>query len=161
MGFLEIDPFSAALPSPLPSALLAPNAAALAAAAGRGPVVTLQRGGTKAGKVRVSPLEAQLLQEIWFHGPISRKEAEDLLKQVQYRQPAIDILPVTPRFIWICFIFIGRRFLGSRVAGLSGPVRADGNAIRSPQAFALGRSRRRCKSFPPSISFLFLFFLNN
>nr|SVE84365.1 EOG090X098F [Daphnia pulex] len=79
----DMHPFSAALPSPLPSALLAPNAAAaLAAASGRGPVVTLQRGGTKAGKVsRVSPLEAQLLQEIWFHGPISRKEAEDLLKQ--------------------------------------------------------------------------------
>lgn len=54
------------------------------------------------------------------------------------------------------FIFIGRRFLGSRVAGLSGPVRADGNAIRSPQAFALGRSRRRCKSFL-RLRFLFLF----
>ena len=81
LGFLQIDPFSAALPSPLPSALLAPNAATLGTA-GR-PVVTLQRGGTKAGKVRVSPLEAQLLQEIWFHGPISRKEAEDLLKQVK------------------------------------------------------------------------------
>lgn len=109
-GFLEIDPFSAALPSPLPSALLAPNAAALAAASGRGPVVTLQRGGTKAGKVRVSPLEAQLLQEIWFHGPISRKEAEDLLKQVQYnrQQPAIDISPVTPRFIRVFFFHIYR-----------------------------------------------------
>nr|CAG4640175.1 EOG090X098F [Daphnia pulex]SVE84981.1 EOG090X098F [Daphnia pulex] len=74
----DMHPFSAALPSPLPSALLAPNLSG----SGRGPVVTLQRGGTKAGKVsRVSPLEAQLLQEIWFHGPISRKEAEDLLKQ--------------------------------------------------------------------------------
>jgi hypothetical protein len=116
-GFLEIDPFSAALPSPLPSALLAPNAAALAAAAsGRGPVVTLQRGGTKAGKVRVSPLEAQLLQEIWFHGPISRKEAEDLLKQVQYSSSSHShsyfVLSRQDLFGSFSY-FIGRRFLGS------------------------------------------------
>ncbi|XP_057365477.1 uncharacterized protein LOC130686265 isoform X2 [Daphnia carinata] len=71
----DMHPFSATLPSPLPSALLAPNTGT-----GR-PGVTLQRGATKAGKARVSPFEAQLLQEIWFHGPISRKEAEDLLKQ--------------------------------------------------------------------------------
>nr|SVE89993.1 EOG090X098F [Daphnia sinensis] len=75
------DPFDMpTLPSPLPSALLAPNTGTLGAGSGR-PVVTLQRGATKAGKARVSPFEAQLLQEIWFHGPISRKEAEDLLKQ--------------------------------------------------------------------------------
>nr|SVE82591.1 EOG090X098F [Daphnia magna] len=76
----DMHPFSATLPSPLPSALLAPNTGTLGAGSGR-PVVTLQRVATKAGKVRVSPFEAQLLQEIWFHGPISRKEAEDLLKQ--------------------------------------------------------------------------------
>nr|SVE77715.1 EOG090X098F [Daphnia lumholtzi] len=76
----DMHPFSATLPSPLPSALLAPNTGTLGAGSGR-PVVTLQRGATKAGKPRVSPFEAQLLQEIWFHGPISRKEAEDLLKQ--------------------------------------------------------------------------------
>nr|SVE87488.1 EOG090X098F [Daphnia similis] len=75
------DPFDMpTLPSPLPSTLLAPNTGTLGAGSGR-PVVTLQRGATKAGKARVSPFEAQLLQEIWFHGPISRKEAEDLLKQ--------------------------------------------------------------------------------
>nr|CAG4649485.1 EOG090X098F [Scapholeberis mucronata]SVE93729.1 EOG090X098F [Scapholeberis mucronata] len=79
----DMHPFSAALPSPLPSALLAPNSGSLASGGGsrQQAVVTLQRGGTKAGKARTTPMEAQLSQEIWFHGPISRKEAEDLLKQ--------------------------------------------------------------------------------
>nr|SVE74292.1 EOG090X098F [Daphnia barbata] len=76
----DMHPFSAALPSPLPSSLLAPNTGTLGTGSAR-PVPTLQRVAAKAGKARVSPLEAQLLQEIWFHGPISRKEAEDLLKQ--------------------------------------------------------------------------------
>lgn len=100
---LEIDPFSATLPSPLPSALLAPNTGTLGAGSGR-PVVTLQRVATKAGKVRVSPFEAQLLQEIWFHGPISRKEAEDLLKQVWPPK----ILPFLFKFLFISTPF----FLG-------------------------------------------------
>jgi hypothetical protein len=103
LGFLQIDPFSAALPSPLPSALLAPNATTLGTA-GR-PVVTLQRGGTKAGKVRVSPLEAQLLQEIWFHGPISRKEAEDLLKQVNKNSKTLK-KEFFPRYFMMIYLFI-------------------------------------------------------
>uniref|UniRef100_A0A0P5AAR5 SHC-transforming protein n=1 Tax=Daphnia magna TaxID=35525 RepID=A0A0P5AAR5_9CRUS len=99
----DMHPFSATLPSPLPSALLAPNTGTLGAGSGR-PVVTLQRVATKAGKVRVSPFEAQLLQEIWFHGPISRKEAEDLLKQVWPPK----ILPFLFKFLFISTPF----FLG-------------------------------------------------
>nr|CAG4641842.1 EOG090X098F [Eurycercus lamellatus] len=79
----DMHPFSAALPSPL----LPPNTTSGASSSSssgsvthKPQVVTLQRGGTKASKARVSPLEAQLSQEIWFHGPVSRKEAEDLLK---------------------------------------------------------------------------------
>ena len=52
----------------------------------------MQRGGLKAVKPRgASVLEAQLSQEVWFHGPISRKEAEDLLKHVSYRRFALDL----------------------------------------------------------------------
>nr|CAG4634907.1 EOG090X098F [Alona affinis] len=69
----DMHPFSTALPSPL----LPPANAAISSK----PAVTLQRGGTKASKAtRSGPLEAQLSAEIWFHGPVSRKEAEDLLK---------------------------------------------------------------------------------
>ena len=77
---MKIDPFSATLPSPL----LAPSGGFLSSSKGVG-VVTMQRGGLKAIKPRGnSVLEAQLSQEVWFHGPISRKEAEDLLKHVSF-----------------------------------------------------------------------------
>jgi len=58
----------------------------------KGGVVSLQRGDLKAVKpCSASVLEAQLSQEVWFHGPISRKEAEDLLKHVSYRRFALDL----------------------------------------------------------------------
>lgn len=36
----------------------------------------------KTQSARAASHETQLSQEIWFHGPVSRKEAEDLLKHV-------------------------------------------------------------------------------
>nr|CAG4638573.1 EOG090X098F [Cyclestheria hislopi] len=59
----DMHPFSAALPSPLP-----PGA------------MKSIKTASKTSKGRVMQNETQLSQEIWFHGPISRKEAEDLLK---------------------------------------------------------------------------------
>lgn len=89
------DPFSAALPS-LPSALLPPSAASSSSSASgtaassagsarsNAPVGRGAGGGPpfKGSKAKVSPLDNQLTQDVWFHGPISRKEAEDLLKLV-------------------------------------------------------------------------------
>nr|CAG4648049.1 EOG090X098F [Moina brachiata]SVE93115.1 EOG090X098F [Moina brachiata] len=61
----DMHPFAAALPSPL-----IPPASRSA---------TTQRAKASSSKAR-SAVEAQLAQEAWFHGPISRKEAEDMLK---------------------------------------------------------------------------------
>ena len=40
------------------------------------------RGTLKSNQFKGSTHEIQLSQEVWFHGPISRKKAEDLLKNV-------------------------------------------------------------------------------
>ena len=104
--FLPTDPFSGALPSPLPSALLPPFSTASGGthagsclmagssvpAGGRAPMTTGSlRGPLRATKTKVTAHEAQLTLEIWFHGPISRKEAEDLLKHVSLNSaPAFD-----------------------------------------------------------------------
>ena len=108
---LHIDPFSGALPSPLPSALLPPMAGANGnnglnhnSNVTGGTIATAvrtaapQKGPLRALKTKATPHEIQLSQEIWFHGPISRKEAEDLLKHVN---------PLS----WLCFVIFVDNFL--------------------------------------------------
>nr|CAG4648748.1 EOG090X098F [Polyphemus pediculus] len=80
----DMHPFSSALPSPLPTALLPPHTSNVAVSSLTGLTgrlaATTQRGPLKGNQVKASSHEIQLSQEIWFHGAISRKEAEDLLK---------------------------------------------------------------------------------
>jgi hypothetical protein len=42
-----------------------------------------------AGATSLSLQRQQLEQELWFHGPISRKEAENILKNVSHSKIAL------------------------------------------------------------------------
>lgn len=52
------------------------------AVAGGRQAVGFSRGTLKSSQFKGSSHEVQLSQEVWFHGPISRKKAEDLLRNV-------------------------------------------------------------------------------
>ena len=87
IGISFADPFAAALPSPLPSALLPPHSAALSSISTNS--LGFSRGTLKSNQFKGSTREIQLSHEVWFHGPISRKKAEDLLRNVKKKKKTL------------------------------------------------------------------------
>ncbi len=151
-----IDPFSTALPSPLlspsvpglgSSSSSSSGASSLAFSHKPFTAAQQQRGGAmsktmtnKTPSARAASHETQLSQEIWFHGPVSRKEAEDLLKHVSWII-FYDWISILTRYI----LLIGWRLFGERIARIPRPVRLDGYAVGKSQTLAPCRSRRRRK----------------